>query len=128
MQTIKKTLFLALSIFVILVVFAIVASKLLAAEPAPNAGVSGRKPFAFSTKVDPTGRFFEDELVVKFKENISEDSRQNMLSSHGISETINLPKTKVTIFKIEPTAREKVMEALKQNPNVEYVELNKVSR
>lgn len=84
-------------------------------------------------KIDPTGRFIEDELIIKFKEGFPEQSQEGILKALNATPTredLNLGGAKT--LKVDPSSREKVrekvMEALKNNPNVLYVELNHVGK
>lgn len=72
-------------------------------------------------KIDPTDTFIEDELVVKFKESLPSSSKQEILKSENATVARELPKTRVTILKVDSTNREKILEAYEKNPNIEYV-------
>ena len=85
--------------------------------------------FAQVFNIDPTGRFIEDELIVKFKDNITAANKQGPLSKFNATftwEGLDLGGAKV--IKVSPAAREKLMKALKKNPNVVYVEPNLVAQ
>ena len=76
-------------------------------------------------KVDPTGSFIEDELVVKFKKDLPQNAKEGILSSHQAS-TLKEGRSEATLIKVDPSKRETVLRALAKNPKVEYVHENQV--
>lgn len=97
--------------------------------PSANKNGGGRvqNSEASLLNIDPTGRFIEDELIVKFKDGVTAANKQGSLSKFNATftwEELDLGGAKV--IKVSPATREKLMQALKKNPNVEYVEPNLV--
>lgn len=76
-------------------------------------------------KVDPTGSFIEDELVVKFAEGVNQASKMGPLNSHN-AQIIKEGLSGATLIKVDPSKREAVLKALAKNPKVEYVHENQV--
>lgn len=79
-------------------------------------------------KIDPSGRFFEDELIVKFKEGFPEQGRKGILEALDASVSREDKRSKSMLLKVNPSSREEIQEALKKNPNIEYVEPSYVIR
>ena len=79
-------------------------------------------------KLDPTGTFVEDELVVKFKKGLPQGAKEGILSLHQSTIIKEYPRTEVTLIKVEPDKREKIIKTLSANPNVEYVHENQMGR
>ena len=64
------------------------------------------------------------EIVVKFKPAASEKIKQEILNSNGLTQKDNIPEIGAILLKVPEAARDKVLEALKKNPNLEYAALN----
>lgn len=79
-------------------------------------------------KIDPTGRFVEDELIVKFKEGFSENGQEGIIKALNASLLRRDSRLKASLLKVDPSLRGKIEEALRNNPNVLYVEPNYVLR
>jgi len=65
-----------------------------------------------------------DEIVIKFKPLASEKVKQNVLKSYGLSikDVISGLGTDIIVVKVSSSVKDKVIEALKKNPNVEFAE------
>src|SRR3989344_3804348 len=77
-------------------------------------------------KVDSTGEFIEDELVVKFKDNVTSADKEKILSSTKSTILKDNPKV-ATLIKVDPAKRDKILKKLTQNSNVEYAHLNQIA-
>src|SRR3990167_8262666 len=74
-------------------------------------------------KIDPTGRFFEDELIVRFKDSISVQKREQILKKLDASILREDDRLKSVLLKLNSPESEKVakaIEKLEKNPDVEY--------
>src|SRR4030042_6742851 len=67
-------------------------------SPSPQPTLFGQPQRTF--KLDPTGSFAEDELIVKFKKDLPEGAKEGILSSHGAS-ILKERKTKSQIIKVD---------------------------
>ena len=98
-------------------------------SPSPSPSANGTedilvsKNLPFSTKIDPTGSFFEDDLILIFKDNVSEDTQRNILLENNLVIRMDSTRIKDKLIKVEPAQRDQVLANLKNNPNVEYVGL-----
>ena len=86
----------------------------------------------YTYTVDPTGKFIEDHLTVKFKEEDAKESKgvQSALKSHNarfIREDLKLVGG-YKIIKVDPQKRDELKKVLENNPNIESVEENPVVR
>lgn len=97
------------------------------ASPSPN--LRGGKYLPTSTKIDPSGRFFEDQLTIIFKENLSSEVQNDILSANGNLKSVwETPNSKVKLLEVDPSLQKQMIQALGNNPNVEYVGPNYVAR
>ncbi|OGH37465.1 MAG: hypothetical protein A3B44_02505 [Candidatus Levybacteria bacterium RIFCSPLOWO2_01_FULL_38_21] len=81
-----------------------------------------------SDKIDPTGEFFEDELVVHFKSAVSDEEKAAILNSKSLKTKWVSSYSKSHVIKVNPAQREKILKELKADPKVEYAEPNYVVR
>lgn len=72
-------------------------------------------------KIDPTGKFIEDEIVIRYKENIQETKKESIASANDTQVSKDLPHSRLKILSVNPAKREKAIENLKKDPDVEYV-------
>lgn len=79
-------------------------------------------------KIDPTGQFVEDELIVKFEENFPEEGQKGVLQALNTTLYREDEVTKAKLLKVDPQDREKVLKALAKNPQIEYVERNGIGK
>jgi len=91
-----------------------------------NKPIANENKIAPEPKIDPTGTFVEDELIVKFKEGFSEQGQKGILKALNVSVLREDSRLKAELLQVSPSQREKVLEALEKNPNVEYIEPNYV--
>ncbi|KKR47861.1 MAG: Protease [Candidatus Woesebacteria bacterium GW2011_GWB1_41_10] len=78
--------------------------------------------------LDSTGQYVADELIVRFKENFPEEGQKGILNAINASFTREelLLSEGVKVLKVDPNDRDKTTKMLKNNPNIEYVELNPI--
>ena len=65
-----------------------------------------------------------DEILVKFKPGVPQSAREKILNSHALEKVDSIPAIEVELTKVPPQARDQVLEALNNNPLVEYAEPN----
>ena len=75
--------------------------------------------------VDPTCSFIADQVIVHFKDNRPSDEALGIISDHG-ARRIELSRRGLWLLKVDPDEREDLIEALAENPAVEYAERNTV--
>ena len=78
-------------------------------------------------KIDPTGGFIEDELIVKFKNDVSSTIKEFTLSTYKAG-ILRENRSKSLLIKVSPSERGLVMASLAKDPNVEYVQVNQVGK
>lgn len=98
-------------------------------SPQPGEGANGLDILAVrdlppSTRIDTTRTFFEDEIVVIFKEAITEEAQRQILLPHNMMVVRKSKRTKRMLLRVDPVQRDQVISTLKQDPNVEYAGLN----
>jgi len=64
------------------------------------------------------------QILVKFKENTSQQEIDRQVNSHRASVMGKIDKLDVLVLKVPEVAQDKVLNALSKNPNVEYAELD----
>ncbi|OGH21631.1 MAG: hypothetical protein A2629_01865 [Candidatus Levybacteria bacterium RIFCSPHIGHO2_01_FULL_41_15] len=77
---------------------------------------------------DASGRYVSDELVIKFKEPASDVQKALILEERGLEVKRDDAALGAVLVKINPNSRDQVKEALKNNPNIEYVGLNGIAK
>ena len=65
-----------------------------------------------------------DEILLKFKKDIPENAKENIRNSQGLKVEDVIKQIGVEKVKVAPEARDKVIEALNNNPNIEFAEPN----
>lgn len=65
-----------------------------------------------------------DQLLVRPKSNLSEQAVQALFVVHGAREVDAIPQLDVRVLKVPAAQRDRVLEALQHNPNIEFAELN----
>ena len=75
--------------------------------------------------VDPTCSFRADQVIVQFKGNRPTGEALGIISDHG-ARRIELSRRGLWLLKVDPDEREDLIEALAENPAVEYAERNTV--
>lgn len=70
------------------------------------------------------GDFVPDQVLVKFRQSISSESRDDAIASAPAFELTELPEINVTILYVKPGTAEQVAEELNGLPDVEYAEPN----
>lgn len=64
------------------------------------------------------------EILIKFKKETKDTDQDNTLKQHGVEVKSKIKNIDVYVGKVPEQARDRVIEALSHNPNVEYVEVN----
>ena len=75
--------------------------------------------------VDPTCSFIADQVIVQFKGNRPTDEALGIISNHG-AQRIEVGLSGVWLLKVDPDEREALIEALAENPAVEFASRNGV--
>lgn len=65
-----------------------------------------------------------DEILIKFKKTISEDTKTAILNSNGLRVVNVIPKIGVDKIKVEAKLRERVLDTLRNDPSIEFAEPN----
>ena len=69
-----------------------------------------------------------DELIVKFRDNVSEEEKEAILSEVGAQTKHISEFSGIRLVKVDPAQREKVLEELSSNENIEIVEPNPIAQ
>ncbi|MBI3486529.1 S8 family serine peptidase [Candidatus Daviesbacteria bacterium] len=78
------------------------------------------KPSSFAqTKVSPSA---SDQILVKFKNGLSDKQKQSVYKLYGLEKKDNLKQISVDLVKVNPKAKDRVLEALSKNNLIEYAE------
>jgi len=85
-------------------------------------------PYTMSTKIDPTGAFFEDELIINFEDSVPADKIAEILAEKGLKVKWISYYSRSFVVQVDPARREAVLEQLIGDPNVEYAERDYVVR
>lgn len=65
-----------------------------------------------------------DQILVKPIAHLSEHAVQTVFAAHGASQVDSIPQIDVRVLQVPATNRDRVLAALKHNPNIEFAELN----
>lgn len=65
-----------------------------------------------------------DEILMKFKVGVSEQVKDNIRKAHGMEKKDEAKQIGVELDKVPEKAKDKIIEALKHNPRIEYAEPN----
>lgn len=69
-------------------------------------------------------RTVPDQILVKPIAHLSEQAVQTVFAAHGASQVDSVPQIDVRVLQVPATNRDRVLAALKHNPNIEFAELN----
>lgn len=83
------------------------------------------KPPSHAQEVSPS---VPDEILFKFKPGVSDKAKENIRSSHGIKVEEVIDKIDVERGKVPAEAKDKIIEALNKNPQVEFAEPNFIGK
>lgn len=83
------------------------------------------KPPSHAQEVSPS---VPDEILLKFKPGVDEKTKDNIRKHFGVKKEEVIDKIDVERVKIPEKAKDKVIEALKHNPRVEYAEPNFINK
>lgn len=72
------------------------------------------------------GDFVPDELLIKFKPGLNENAKEGIRKAFGLDRVDEISQIGVERIKVPEKVRDKVIEALKHNPNIEFIELNNI--
>ena len=65
-----------------------------------------------------------DQILVHAKNHLSEQAVQSLFAVHGAKEVDSIPQIDVRVLKVPAAKRDRVLEALQHNPNIDFAELN----
>lgn len=65
-----------------------------------------------------------DQILVKPIAHLSEQAVQTVFAAHGASQVDSIPQIDVRVLQVPAANRDRVLTALKHNPNIEFAELN----
>ena len=77
---------------------------------------------------DPSGKFYENQISVKFKDGVSPESKLAVVEANNAAIIQELPYTGITVLKVDPARRESILASLASDPNVERVKRNYIMR
>ncbi|MEK7186692.1 MAG: S8 family serine peptidase [Patescibacteria group bacterium] len=77
-------------------------------------------PIKQSRKIDPTGRFAENRIIVKFKDNIDNQKKTKLMADNSVSLEREMLAPNTKLLRVSSDKREKILEKLKSDPNIEY--------
>src|SRR3989344_1934683 len=80
--------------------------------------------FSLSVKAQDSNNHVPGQVLIKFKDGVSEDEKDNLLRNHRARVVNKLDALDVLVLQIPQVAEEKVVAALSRNPSVEYAELD----
>lgn len=69
-----------------------------------------------------------DELLIKFKAGVDTKAKNTIRHHYGLKKQDEIDKIKVERVKINPKIKTKIMDALKKNPRIEFVEENYLAK
>ncbi len=70
------------------------------------------------------GGFKEGHVIVKFKPGVAASSAQAVVRGAGAQEIAHIPQIGARLLQVPAGGEQRIAEALKKNPNVEYAEVN----
>lgn len=79
------------------------------------------------TEAEEARDYLPGQILLKFKEGVPLSEKSKLLKNAGITEKGRLNSIGVIVLKVPERAEEKVVAALSQNPNVEFVELDYIA-
>jgi thermitase len=82
------------------------------------------KPSSQASEATVKASSIPGEILVKFRTGVDDHAKQNVRSEHGLSVLETLPQIGVERLKVPEQVKEKVLQALSNNPNVEFAEPN----
>ena len=77
-----------------------------------------------SSQAAPSSESVPDEILIKFKAGVGEIAKDNIIKAHGLEIKETIPAIEVALAKVPEQAKDRLIEALNKNPNIEYVEPN----
>jgi subtilisin family serine protease len=82
-----------------------------------------------STAVAGSGRpaAVEDQILIKMKSHMSEKAEEALFAVHGGKVVDSIPQIAVRVLKVPAANRDRVLEALRHNPNIEFAEPNTIA-
>ena len=79
------------------------------------------KPSSQAQEVPPS---VPDEILLKFKGGVDDQAKENVSQRYGLTVKETIPGIEITVVKVPEQARDRLIEALRRNPLVEYAEPN----
>lgn len=86
------------------------------------------KPSDWVKKVTKMTNFIEDEIVVTFKEGVTDDVQREIIKSNNLTVVRNWSKLNARVLKVDPSLREQILANLANNPSVKYAEQRLIAR
>ena len=77
-----------------------------------------------SSQAAPPSESVPDEILIKFKPGVGEVAKDNIIKAHGLEIKETIPGIEVALAKVPQQAKDRLIEALNKNPNIEYAEPN----
>ncbi len=68
-----------------------------------------------------------DEVLVEVKPHMSEQAVRTLLDVHGAQEVDSIPQLNVRVLRVPAAKRDRVIEALRHNPNIQFAEPNGIA-
>src|SRR3989344_1767207 len=78
----------------------------------------------FSSKATITPESMPGEIIIKFRSLVSEDKKQKLLTTYGITVKSEITKLNIVVGVVPEESLDKVIEVLKNDPRIEYAESN----
>ncbi len=69
-----------------------------------------------------------DEILVKFRPGVTSNVKNITLRQHGLTSKDTIPNIGVIVAKVPEKAKDKVLQSLSHNPNIQYAEPNYISK
>ena len=81
----------------------------------------------FATQAALAQTTVSDQILVRPIAHLSEQAVQAVFAAHGASQVDSIPQINVRVLQVPATNRDRVLTALKHNPNIEFAELNSIA-
>jgi len=78
----------------------------------------------FATQGAPAQKTVPDQILARPIAHLSEQAVQTVFAAHGASQGDAIPQIDVRVLKVPAAKRDRVLQALQHNPNIEFAELN----
>jgi thermitase len=82
---------------------------------------------AFATQAAPPQTTVPDQILARPIAHLSEQAVQTVFAAHGASQVDSIPQIDVRVLQLRTANRDRVLQALQHNPNIEFAELNSIA-